>query len=719
MLKTKKATALVLVVAMLLSMAAMTIAAPVTREANSDEKALAQQMVEKFEAYHEPFSADEKAEIKASYDALKAMTDAQWQTLIDATPFFTAEFIAKFNSEADAKAALLELMKDTYQIIYAVYDDDVLYDACLEFLVDQTNTIGRIYDRQVTKPMFVELVEDAEKTLAGLDISGSISDNASDYWNVVYGMGENYIDAVDNVVELAIDETIKNDVLKTKMDAIKWETKHFADLHEAIIDVVDADFRAMTVLYDSILREHSSLWNVADNEEVAEGKEYMLDIDDSVTFRFTIFGKNVSLPFGSYIKLPNDGSLVMATNQNDGTFTVTAKKEVAQYAMVVRRGVEGTDELVNTANIFKTFYITCEDSTTPGPSPTVTPTTTPTPTTKPSASPTTKPTHKVEFRGDDPKPTPTPELGAEITGGDAADDVEVTITEVEPNKKYHVDVMVNDDEQEDGESDEYEISVVIPTDYSDKKNLVLYYLDEEGNKVIVPSKTKNGVITATTNYIGDFYVEQTDVGMLTKEHVLYLVGDDQGLFRPNDNMTRAEVAQMFYNLLADKNVTGSERFEDVDENKWYAKAVNVLAAYKIVLGYEGYFRPDDAITRDEFTAIAVRFSDITDEGEISFVDVDKDRWSYSFILTAANKGWISGYEDNTFRPENPITRAEVTSIVNRMLNRVPDEAYIDANVNNLKIFPDNTDKEFWAYYQIVEATNTHDYTGSGESENWK
>lgn len=712
MVKTTKLTAMILIVAMLFSMAVVAIAAPTSREANAMEKDLATQMVAKFDAYHEPFSAEEKAEIKASYDALKALTDAQWQALIDATPLYTAEFIAKFENAEKAKAALLSLIQDTYQIIYAVYDDEVLYDACLEFLVDQTTTIGLIYDKQVTKPMLVELVENAEKTLAGFDIGGSIEDNASDYWNVVYGMGEKYINAVDNVVELAIEETIKNDVLKTKMTAIKWETKPFADLHEAIIDLVDADFRAMTVLYDSILREHSELTYLATNTEVQNGDSYTLQPNETETFRFTIFGKNVSLPFGSYIKLPDNGELTMTTDSGKGTFTVKAVKEIENYEMVVRRGVVGNDELVNTANVFKTFYITCADSTTPSVSPSTSPTT------KPSTTPDipSKPGNKVDFNGNDKEEVP--ELSATVIEG-KDDSVEVIIEEKVKNKEYDVQLFINDEKQPEGKQEDKKFSLVIPTDYTNKEALVIYYMDEQGNKVLVPASVSKGVIRATTDYVGTYYIEKTDVGMLTEDHVLYLVGDDKGLFRPDANMTRAEVSQMFYNLLEDKNVSTEAKFQDVEEGLWYTKAVNVLAAYNIARGYEGYFRPEDAITREEFTAMAVRFVDMIDEGEVTFSDVEKERWSYSYILTAANKGWINGYEDGTFRPENLITRAEVTVIVNKMLNRVPDKAYIDENKENLKIFPDNSDNKYWAYYQIVEATNTHDYTGSGETEDWK
>lgn len=700
MLKETKVTAVGLILMLLFSViASAAFAAPATA-ATAQQQATAREMVEKFQAYHETFSSQEQAEIKDSYDALKSLSDAQWKTLVDDSGLKTAELIAKYDTEADAEEALTELLKDTYQILYAVYDETVLYDACLEFVVDETPTIHRIFDGLVTPPMLVALVEDSEKTLAGFDISGSISDNASDYWNVVYGMGKNYIDSVDNVIELAIEKTIENSVLKTKMTELKWETKPFADLHEKIIELVDSDFRANTVLYDSILRKHSALINTATGEVVKDGQDFVLTEGQSLTMKFTIFGKNVSIPFGSYIQLPSDGSLIMTTDQTAGTFKVTAVKEINGYDMIVRRGVVGSDELVNTANVFKTFSITCRTSASPAPTP----------------------THKVDFHPNtSPQPTATPELGAVILENPAEDKAEVILEEKEANREYQLRLLVNGVEVQEGTVQEgYRIAITIPTDWKDTQNVVLYYMAENGEKVIVDqANVKDGVITANVNYIGTYYLEKTSIAILEENHVLYLVGDDQGLFQPNADMTRAEVAQMFYHLLKEKDVISGTSFTDVDDNAWYATAVKVLASYKIINGYEGMYRPEDSITREEFTTIAVKFVDVIEEGDVTFTDVKKGDWSYPYILTAAAKGWISGYEDGSFRPQGMITRAEVTSIVNRMLNRVPDEEYIDAHAAELKIFPDVSDREYWAYYQIVEATNTHDCEILETKETWK
>ena len=367
MLKGRKVTAAGLILMMLFSVIVPVAFAAPSGVATTQQQATAQQMVEKFKAYYEPFSTQEKAAIQSSYDALKSLSNAQWKTLVDESGLKTAELIAKYDTAAEAEAALTELLKDTYQILYAVYDDDVLYDACLEFVVDEAATVQHIFDGIVTQNMLVTLISDLEQTLAEHEIVGSISDQASDYWNVVYGTGKNYICAVDNVIEQAVEETIENSVLKTKMAALKWTAASFVDLHEKLVALVDSDFQANTLMYDSVLRKHSVLTNVTTGNQVSNGQSFTLAPGKSITMKFTIFGKNVSVPFGSYIKLPEDGSLTITTNQSAGTFQITASKEASSYELVIRRGVIGSDQLVNSANILKTFSITCQQATSQAP----------------------------------------------------------------------------------------------------------------------------------------------------------------------------------------------------------------------------------------------------------------------------------------------------------------------------------------------------------------
>ena len=204
----------------------------------------------------------------------------------------------------------------------------------------------------------------------------------------------------------------------------------------------------------------------------------------------------------------------------------------------------------------------------------------------------------------------------------------------------------------------------------------------------------------------------------TKDHEVFLNGYPDGSFGPDRSMTRAEVAAMFSNLLLDKNVPITTSFSDVAEDAWYADAVNMLASLDMIVGYEdGTFRPDAPITRAEFTAIAMRFADAAPEGENIFSDVHAGDWFYDVVVGSIQYGWIGGYEDGTFRPQNTITRAEVTAITNRMLGRVADEAFIDA-ADALRSFGDLSDAH-WAYYSIMEATNAHDYTTTDGVEEWE
>lgn len=204
----------------------------------------------------------------------------------------------------------------------------------------------------------------------------------------------------------------------------------------------------------------------------------------------------------------------------------------------------------------------------------------------------------------------------------------------------------------------------------------------------------------------------------TKDHSAYLNGYSNGCFAPNNNMTRAEVAQMFYNLLLNKNVPVTVHFTDVAEDAWYAQAVNTLASLGIIQGVGNHqFAPERVITRAEFTVIAMRFTDLDTSGTNIFSDVNENDWFYEQVVGSIQYGWITGYGDGTFRPGNTITRAEVTIITNRMLGRVADEDYVDDHADELRTFPDVSVSD-WAYYNIIEATNSHDHKGSGSSESW-
>lgn len=205
----------------------------------------------------------------------------------------------------------------------------------------------------------------------------------------------------------------------------------------------------------------------------------------------------------------------------------------------------------------------------------------------------------------------------------------------------------------------------------------------------------------------------------TENHNQYLFGYPEGTFGPDQNMTRAEVAQMFYNLLVDKNVAITASFEDVPADAWYAKSVNTLASMGIISGVgENRFEPERSITRAEFTSMAMKFTKGALDGTNVFSDVHSGDWFYEAVVGSIQYGWIEGYEDGTFRPENWITRVEVTSIVNKMLGRFADHEFVAGHADELNAFSDVTSTH-WGYYHIVEATNSHTYTKpSTNVETW-
>ena len=205
----------------------------------------------------------------------------------------------------------------------------------------------------------------------------------------------------------------------------------------------------------------------------------------------------------------------------------------------------------------------------------------------------------------------------------------------------------------------------------------------------------------------------------TVHHKAFLSGYPDGTFGTDQNMTRAEVAQMFYSLLLDKDVKITKTFTDVPADAWYADAVNTLASLGMLGGYpDGTFQPDRTITRAEFAVVALAFTDGGSGASCSFTDVNRNDWFYQYAAQASEYGWIGGYPDGSFRPNNKITRAEVSVIVNNMLGRDADERFIDRNGDELVSFTDLTDGH-WAYYAIMEATNTHTYTRDGSTEVWK
>lgn len=204
------------------------------------------------------------------------------------------------------------------------------------------------------------------------------------------------------------------------------------------------------------------------------------------------------------------------------------------------------------------------------------------------------------------------------------------------------------------------------------------------------------------------------------DHLAFLSGYANGTFEPDRNMTRAEVTTMFARLLTEKmaaDQTYSNTFSDVAKSHWAANYIGYMQQFGIITGYaDGSFRPDASVTRAEFAAIASRFERLT-EGTKSFSDVPSSHWAAKYINFAATRGWVNGYADGTFRPNNSITRAEVAAVTCRLLERNADQSYIRSHRSELRAFTDVSESH-WAYWYTMEAANGHEYTKSGSSETW-
>ncbi|MGN0106735.1 MAG: S-layer homology domain-containing protein [Hominilimicola sp.] len=204
----------------------------------------------------------------------------------------------------------------------------------------------------------------------------------------------------------------------------------------------------------------------------------------------------------------------------------------------------------------------------------------------------------------------------------------------------------------------------------------------------------------------------------TAEHEHYVSGYEDGTFRAEDTITRAEVATIFALALADydETKTYTSIYSDLDTNEWYANYVMCLSEIGAITGYEdGTFRAQQSITRQEFATMITRLGEVMEAGEIPFADVSEENWGIDYIYTAYANGWVTGYEDGTFRPENPITRAEAVRIVNGYLGRSVDETGLSNS--DYKVFPD-VEKSHWAYYEIIEAANDHVYETETKPEVW-
>ena len=231
---------------------------------------------------------------------------------------------------------------------------------------------------------------------------------------------------------------------------------------------------------------------------------------------------------------------------------------------------------------------------------------------------------------------------------------------------------------------------------------------------------KHPTNTGKNSRITVYNTEAAVPALFTDNHYAYIVGGPDGTVRPNDSMTRAGVATIFFRLLKDSvrdaNLLTGCTYTDVPDGHWANTAISTMTGLDIVRGYDAAaFGPGDPITRAQFAAICARFDTGKSNGSRTFSDIE-GHWAKAYIERAAELGWISGFQDGTFRPDAYITRAQAVTMINRMLNRVPEDP--SDLLPGMNVWPDCGPGD-WFYLAIQEATNSHDYRRkAGSYETW-
>jgi uncharacterized repeat protein (TIGR02543 family) len=333
-------------------------------------------------------------------------------------------------------------------------------------------------------------------------------------------------------------------------------------------------------------------------------------------------------------------------------------------------------------------------------------------------------THEDIYVGD-PVPDPS-EYAVSLTGAKGYEaefeaiqrDYRLNVNELElstnynqgdPVGQYNIYVKSGRPDNESGRPGNY----IIEKSYEDTVVVgtfnVVKKVEEEDEK-------ENGTNTQFTGG-GGATPPPTSSELNRDDHYAYIVGYPDGLVHPERNITREEAATIFFRLLTeesrDAHRSAANPYPDVDAARWSNEEISTLSKAGILTGYpDGSFKPAAPVTRAEFTAIAARFDGGSKTAENNFNDT-AEHWARSLIDRACALGWVTGYEDGSFRPDRDITRAEAATLINRALERRVESA--DDLLPDMRVWPDNADTAAWYYFDIQEASNSHNYERKADS----
>ena len=299
--------------------------------------------------------------------------------------------------------------------------------------------------------------------------------------------------------------------------------------------------------------------------------------------------------------------------------------------------------------------------------------------------------------------------------------ISTNVTNITVTDKNGKNVSVSKSTDKDGK---ITLTLSNGTDLTGDNYYTIKVTDNKGNAkadvAIILKDRKNNSATGTTDKNGMLILP-------AETHTAYIFGYDDGTFRPDNNMSRAEAAAIFARLISEQKgekISGKSNFNDVSKNEWYSDYIGYLSKYGIIKGYaDNTFRPNDNVSRAEFVAMTVRFNSLFNDVKkgsytVKYTDVATNYWAYSDVAYAKHAGWLNGYADGTFKGDNAITRAEVVTVVNRATGRKADESYITKNVSVLNKFTDIRNNSMWYYADVMESANTHLANTANNTETW-